>query len=217
MIEKYDPDSFHHHSNPLVRFVERRRVKAIYKIMDVRQQNEVLEIGCGAGNVLQESTGGRLFGMDLSLAMVKKAKQKLNRTGFFFQGDAQHLPCKDHTFDQVICSEVLEHLLDPQAALEEMGRILISHGSAIISVPNELWINRVKKVLIQVGLFHWFTSRSGDYRHMPERMDDEWHIHSFRLDEWLHIFKKYFTVAHCKSIPFWWLPLRFVVRLERGE
>jgi len=217
MVKKYDPDSFHHHSNPLIRFVERRRVKAIFDFVDIHPQNNILEIGCGAGNVLQESPGGRLFGVDLSLSMVKKAKEKLNQTGFFFQGDAQNLPCKDHTFGQIICSEVLEHLLNPQAALKEMGRILTSHGTAIISVPNELWINRVKEVLIKLGLFRWFTGQSGDYRHMPERMDDEWHIHSFRLDEWLHMFKKYFRVTHCKSIPFRWLPLRFVVRLGRGE
>lgn len=217
MVKKYDPDSFHHHSNPAIRFVERRRVRAIFDFVDIHPQGNILEIGCGAGNVLQESPGGRLFGVDLSLSMIKKAKEKLNHRGCFFQGDAQCLPCKDHTFDRVICSEVLEHLIEPQSALEEMERILKSHGTAIISVPNELWINRVKQVLIKVGLFRWFTGRSGDYRHMPERMDDEWHIHSFRLEEWLHIFKKWFRVTHCKSIPFWWLPLRFVVRLERTE
>jgi len=219
MVKKYDPDSFHHHSNPLIRFVERRRVKAIFDFVDIHPQNNILEIGCGAGNVLQESPGGRLFGVDLSLSMVKKAKEKLNQTGFFFQGDAQNLPCKDDFFMHVICSEVLEHLLDPSAALSEIARILKPHGIAIISIPNELWINRVKRFLIRLGIFHWFADRRGGYRQMPARMDDEWHIHSFRLDEWFQIFKKYFVISHCRSIPFVWLPLRFVVRLrlERGE
>jgi hypothetical protein len=34
MIQKFDPDAFHHHSSPVIRFIEIKRVRAILKLMD---------------------------------------------------------------------------------------------------------------------------------------------------------------------------------------
>jgi ubiquinone/menaquinone biosynthesis C-methylase UbiE len=214
MVQKYDPDAFHHHSNPFVRFVERRRVRAIIKLIDVQKEDCVLEIGCGAGNVIDEKRSGRLFGVDISPSMLTKAKDKLNNRVDLFQGDAQLLPCKDEVFMQVICSEVLEHLLSPSEALKEMVRILEPKGRAIVSIPNEQLINRIKRIFIRLRIFHWLTQR-GHYREMPERMEDEWHLHSHHLEEWLSLFKRYFRVVRLKRIPFFWLPLRYVVQLEK--
>jgi hypothetical protein len=50
---------------------------------------------------------------------------------------------------------------------------------------------------------------------MPERMEDEWHLHTFTLKEWLDLFKKLFRVTRVRKIPFPWMPLRYVVRLEK--
>jgi hypothetical protein len=50
---------------------------------------------------------------------------------------------------------------------------------------------------------------------MPERMEDEWHLHAFGLQEWVNLFEKFFSVTRVKKIPFSFLPLRYVVRLEK--
>jgi hypothetical protein len=50
---------------------------------------------------------------------------------------------------------------------------------------------------------------------MPERMEDEWHLHAFSLQEWLDLFERYFKATLLKRIPFFWLPLRYVIRLEK--
>lgn len=217
MVKKYDPDAFHHHSNPFVRFVERKRVKTIFKLMDIHKDDRALEIGCGAGNVLEKAPRGNLFGVDISTFILTKAKQKLKTNAYLFQGDALSIPCKDRVFTWIICSEVLEHLLDPLTSLKEMARVLDYRGVAIISVPNEFWINRIKKILIYLRIFQWFSDRSGEYREMPERMEDEWHLHTFRLEEWLSLFERFFRITSLKRIPFVWLPLRYVVRLEKQD
>jgi ubiquinone/menaquinone biosynthesis C-methylase UbiE len=215
MLKKYDPDAFHHHSNPLIRFVERRRVNTIVKLMDIHKEACVLEIGCGAGNVLEKIDSGKLFGVDISLSILSKARQKLSNRADLFQADAQNLPCKDEVFKQLICSEVLEHLLSPSDALQEIARILKPHGVAVISVPNEVWINRIKSLLLRLGVFRWFVNRRGEYKEMPERMEDEWHLHVFSLEEWLNLCGKFFKVTQLTRIPFFWLPLRYVIRLEK--
>lgn len=215
MVKKYDPDAFHHHSNPLIRFVEWRRVRAIVKLMDIHKETRVLEIGCGAGNVIGKTSFQKLFGVDISSSILNKAKRKLSDRAHLFQGDAQNLPCKDEVFKQVICSEVLEHLLSPSEALHEMARILEPRGVAVISVPNELWINRIKSILVELRIFRWFVNRRGEYKEMPKRMEDEWHLHALLLNQWLSLFKQYFKVKRLRRIPFPWLPLRYVIRLEK--
>ena len=64
-----------------------------------------------------------------------------------FDADAGDLPFADKVFDYVICSHVLEHVLDPGAAMREMmrvakaGYIEVPHvGSArLLDFPSHLW------------------------------------------------------------------------------
>jgi SAM-dependent methyltransferase len=51
------------------------------------------------------------------------------------QTDAASLPCKSECFDAVVCSELLEHVDDPKAVLQEMYRVLKPTGVCLISVP----------------------------------------------------------------------------------
>jgi len=216
MVKKYDPDEFHRHPNPLVRFTEKKRVKVILNLLGIYSGGDcILEVGCGGGNILEKVPTGELFGVDISDFIITKAKKKLGKKVHLFQANAQNLPFKDHTFKQVICSEVLEHLLDPYLSLKEIARILSPQGIAVISVPNELWINRIKRILIRLGIFDCLLHRQGGYDKMPERMEDEWHLHTFLLEEWIHLFKIFFKITRLKRIPFFWLPLRYVLRLEK--
>lgn len=216
MAEKYDPDAFHHHSNPIIRFIEIKRVKTVLKLMDREHEGDrVLEVGCGAGNILEKIPSGNLFGIDISPLVLSKAGEKLMENAFLLQSDAQRLPYKNQTFTQIVCSEVLEHLLDPSVALDEMGRVLKNQGVAIVSVPNEAAINRIKSILMRFGIFKWLFQRKGSYSEMPEKMEDEWHLHTLTLKEWVDLFRKVFRVTRVRKIPFPWIPLRYVVRLEK--
>jgi ubiquinone/menaquinone biosynthesis C-methylase UbiE len=217
MLGKYDPDAFHHHSNSFVRFIERMRVRAIFKVIEIKREDCIIEIGCGAGNVIDNATPCKSFGVDISSSVLRKARQRLDEKVYLFQGDAQSLPCKDRVFTHIICSEVLEHLIDPSAALTEMARILRTGGTIVISIPNESMINHIKRILIRLGIFGCLFRRRGDYQEMSERMEDEWHLHAFELNEWLDLFRKYFKVTHLRKVPFFWLPLRYVIRCARKD
>lgn len=215
MIIRYDPDAFHHHPNPFVRFIERERVKSITKLIEDNVDESIIEVGCGAGNILEKIRNGKIFGVDISSFILIKARQKLKERVHIVQADAQNLPYRDKVFGQIICSEVLEHVLDPSAVMDEMKRILKINGVAIISVPNESLINWIKRILSNMRIFTILFNRGKEYSEMPERMDDEWHLHAFPLKEWLNLFRKLFRVTHVKKIPFPWIPLRYVVRLEK--
>jgi len=50
-------------------------------------------------------------------------------------GDAAQLPFHDECFDNVICLEVLEHMMDPGRVLTEIARVLKPGGHAWVSMP----------------------------------------------------------------------------------
>ncbi|MGV6826004.1 MAG: class I SAM-dependent methyltransferase, partial [bacterium] len=50
-------------------------------------------------------------------------------------GTAEALPFAPNCFDSLVCLEVMEHLPDPQGALEEMYRVLRPSGKVLISIP----------------------------------------------------------------------------------
>jgi ubiquinone/menaquinone biosynthesis C-methylase UbiE len=217
MVEKYDVEQFHNHPSPLIRYIERKRVRRILALLAARPGDRVLEIGCGAGNILAQVPSARRFGIDLAESLLAKAAHRLLKSGTLVQGDAEHLPFRDRAWERVYCSEVLEHIPSPAAALAEMHRIVAGGGVAVVSVPNERLINRLKAMLRMSGLYRALVGqRSADYQ-MPDRMDDEWHLHVFDRAGLLAMMPPGLRVTHVEGVPFRWLPLRYVVRCESGE
>lgn len=60
---------------------------------------------------------------------------KWNVNNIDIVSDITSIPVKENEFDVVLCTEVLEHVPDPVAALNEMSRILKKGGIMIITAP----------------------------------------------------------------------------------
>ena len=94
--------------------------------------SKLLDIGCAKG-IIEKVVGGRCnYGLDIAYNNLIEAKEYLYPTS----GDSQSLPYKDNSFDIVLCSEVLEHLLSPESCLNEIKRVIKNKGIVIITVPN---------------------------------------------------------------------------------
>lgn len=52
------------------------------------------------------------------------------------QGDACSLPYVDGAFDAAVCSYVLQHLERPEAAAQELARVVAPGGLVVLAVPN---------------------------------------------------------------------------------
>jgi len=215
MIKKYDPDLFHSHPNRIIRYIERKRVRLILHYLNPRAKDGILEVGCGAGNILEKITGGSLLvGIDISEFILQKAGNRLKNRTTLLKADAENLPFKDGSFNKIYCSEVLEHLLRPERVVKEISRILKSEGLFILSVPNEDLINFCKQLLIQWGLFRIFFKSKKGYKNMPERMDDEWHLNRFNRDILSKTLKGLFRIKKIRGVPASYFPLRYVVMCE---
>jgi ubiquinone/menaquinone biosynthesis C-methylase UbiE len=211
MVRRYDPDAYHTRSPLPIRLLERLRVHQVVRLLDCRPSDRVLEVGCGGGNVLERVAAHRV-GLDLSPWILAKARARLGGAAQLVRGDAQALPFADGAFDRVFCSEVLEHLLEPEAALAEMRRVVAPGGWVVVSVPNEALINRVKRAGFRLPLVRRLLG-GGDGYQMAERMDDEWHLHSFSRERVITAMGDRFSLDQLIGVPNRFLPLRWVARL----
>lgn len=97
---------------------------------------DVCDVGCGTGylvNLLAGSPGletCRFTGVDFVLGDTQGAANIS-----FRECDILRMPFADHAFDTVICTHVLEHILDLRAALAELRRI--ARRRLILVVPRE--------------------------------------------------------------------------------
>ena len=213
MVRRFDPDAYHTRSALPIRAIERLRVRAIRRLLDARADSRVLEVGVGGGNVL-ERIGGRRFGIDLSPFILGKAHARLGAAAELVRGDAMALPFVDGAFDRVYCSEVLEHVLEPEAVVREMRRVLAPSGLVVVSVPNEALINRVKDVVFKLPLGRRLVG-GGEGGYQPsDKMTDEWHLHEFDRARLERAVAGRFDIDALVGVPSRLMPLRLVARLR---
>lgn len=138
-----------------------RRAKIIFENLELKGKEKVLEIGCGRGFYLKTLKTVwpdlRVIGIDINQKYLDKARAFLGSLDVKLTvGDATKLPFKNQTFDRIIASEVLEHIVDDERAISEIYRVLRPRGIAIITVPNKNYPfgwDPVNRVLERV--FHW--------------------------------------------------------------
>ena len=96
----------------------------------------ILDVGCGDGHMLRtlRSAGYQhLHGLEIS----DYAVQRLRGEGIHMhKGKLPRIPLPDNTFDVVIASQVLEHVIRRRLFLKEIKRVLKPGGVACIFVPD---------------------------------------------------------------------------------
>lgn len=211
MAKKYNLDHYFNRSGFLVRFLEEKRRKTISKILEVTENNEVIEIGCGAGHILEIIEKGHLTGLDLSEFLLGLAKEKLkDKKVNLVKGDAQNLPpeIRNKKFDKIICSELLEHVPNPEKVIDEILEIAHPKSVVVISISNEKIINKFKKAFIKLKIFSIL------FPNITRQIDNEWHLHNLDLDTLKRITYRKLKITKIKALPFLFLPIRYVVKLE---
>jgi len=99
----------------------------------VKPGDRILDAGCGMGDLLLHLKNYEAIGVDLSKDYIEIAKERgLNVT----VGRIEKMPYPRGWFDMVVCTDVLEHVLDLNKAVRELLRVLRPGGTLIVRTPN---------------------------------------------------------------------------------
>lgn len=107
----------------------------VYRVLSraiPRFRGTVVDIGCGNGPFahLVDQRHARYVGVDVADADKWDYE---NRTIITYDG--KHLPFATASVDHFICTEVLEHVPDPQELIADMHRVLKPGGTGILTIP----------------------------------------------------------------------------------
>ena len=99
----------------------------------------VLDVGCGNG-IITRSLGRKGFnvlGIDVSQKAIEKARSLNDLDNVTFEVmSAEQLSASEQKYHAVVCSEVLEHLNEPEKLLQVLHKSLKDSGILIVTVPN---------------------------------------------------------------------------------
>ncbi len=108
------------------------------KLSYVQPTDKVLDVATGPGYIamLFAERAREVIGIDLTPAFVAKARataiENHLKNVSFCEGDVEHLPFGDQTFDIVTCHKALHHFPNPVRALDEMNRVLRAGGRLVL-------------------------------------------------------------------------------------
>lgn len=133
----------------------------IEKLLSEAMQSEkfptFLDVGCAEGLYLYNmaSYASLAIGVDFSLSYLKRAKRprvlysrSKDMEVDFVLADAENLPFRDCSFDIVLCSEVLEHLIDWRKCVRELTRTC-SKRMIVSFPPHTSLFQRLAEKVIQ--------------------------------------------------------------------
>lgn len=168
-----------HSGHPMQRFWHRGKLTMLDRLIrpHLNAEARVLEIGCGAGNLLMQVSvrGSYPIALDLSLQALTFVRSRLReaesspepiRSFACLQSVGETLPLADSSVDCAILSEVIEHLPEPHISIREAARVLRPGGRLLVTTPN-------------YRSFWPLMERIVDMLNMAPKMAGEQHISQF--------------------------------------
>lgn len=133
------------HRSALVRRIEGRRRARIASM--VPPFGRALDLGAEDGSLaaMWRGRGRYLLLLDLDPAMLRASGEPS------VAADAARLPLRDGSFDVVVLSALLEHVIDPAAVLAECRRVLRDGGRIVAYVPWDRAVVPLKRWASRLG------------------------------------------------------------------
>jgi ubiquinone/menaquinone biosynthesis C-methylase UbiE len=99
--------------------------------------------GCGVYAIHLSRKGAKIYSIDISKNAIINARGLCKNENVkpncpnFLNCSGTELPFKDHSFDFVLCLELIEHIPDHMALMKEIRRVLKRNGILVISFPSK--------------------------------------------------------------------------------
>src|SRR5215471_15028097 len=110
-------------------FIRRSLYKSI-RLYATDLKGKLLDFGCGRKPYENLFTVDEYIGIDVEISGHDHSH---SRVDVYYDGN--HIPFPDKSFDALFCSEVLEHVFNPDDVLTEIARVLKPGAKAILTTP----------------------------------------------------------------------------------
>jgi ubiquinone/menaquinone biosynthesis C-methylase UbiE len=116
----------------------------IYRGIRISSDDVLVDVGCGDGDAVMfcAKRGARVIAVDIDSDSIARLEPRLANSGAgsyaAYVSNSTPLPIDDATATLVICSEVLEHVEDPEKVLAEIYRIGKPGARYLLTVPDPL-------------------------------------------------------------------------------
>ena len=97
-----------------------------------KPNDTILDVGVGLGRLMQEFPYLNRYGIDISLDLLEISKKKGINVAF---SRIEDMPYNNNLFDIVVCTDVLEHVIDLNYCANKILDVLKPNGYLIIRVP----------------------------------------------------------------------------------
>lgn len=136
------------------------------------KDSDILDIACGTGYLLNYLGGGT--GVDINSKLIEECREKYPKSRFK-TSNCYNISCENGQFDTIVMCMIIEHLAEPEKALQEAKRLLKKEGNLIVITPKK---------------DDWF------YRTFVKK--DPTHIKEYATKELTGLLSKYFEIDKIK-------------------
>jgi ubiquinone/menaquinone biosynthesis C-methylase UbiE len=110
-------------------------IRAVQEV--VPPEKKILDIGTGTGEILNALAPSQGSGIDLSSAMIQKAREKFPQL-HFFSGSYESLDLGNQ-FDFILLLDVIEHLQSPEKLFSNLKKICGPETRIVLTMANPAW------------------------------------------------------------------------------
>ena len=137
-------------TTPIGALVKQYEAELILDLLKPASGELILDAGCGTGIFTSDilAAGSCVIGLDLSLPMLRHAREKAGRSPFeVVVGDILKLPFPVEIFDKVVSITALEFVSEAGGAIDELFRVTRRGGCVVVATLNSLspWATRRKE------------------------------------------------------------------------
>ncbi len=116
-----------------------RLIDIFVRLTGLPRGAHIADLGCGSGvfTEILRQRGYECTGVDLSPTLIRIAREKFPGIEFI-EGDIEHLPFADGSFDGVLLAGVVHHFSESSLCVAEIKRILRPGGKFVAFDPNRM-------------------------------------------------------------------------------
>jgi len=120
-----------------------------------------LDIGCSAGFIADElaADGAQTLGVDIDEPGLERARERFGSRVEFINAPGDHLPLPDESLDVVVFNHIYEHVVDPDAIVSEIHRVLKPNGVVYFGLANK---HQIMEPHHRLPLLSWLPQRVAD-------------------------------------------------------